>query len=140
MRGLELGADDYVSKPFSPRELVARVKALLRRYDAPGRSLTVKVGDLEVDSAAMTLTVRGRQQSTTTTEFRLVDHFVRYIGRVFTRDQILDFVWGQEAHVAVRSVDVYVRRVREKIEQDPKNPVYLKTVRGAGYRFDSVKR
>lgn len=138
VRGLEMGGDDYVSKPFSPRELVARVKALLRRYALPARSLPVQVGDLEVDPWAMTLTVRGRQQSTTSTEFRLLDHFVHNIGRAFTRNEILDFVWGEESYVTTRSVDVYVRRIREKIERDPEDPVYLKTVRGVGYRFDSV--
>lgn len=140
VRGLEMGGDDYMTKPFSPRELVARVKALLRRYAPPPRALAVQVGELEVDPGAMTVVVRGKQQSTTSTEFRLLDHFVHNIGRVFTRDEILDFVWGEEAYVTTRSVDVYVRRVREKIERDPENPVYLKTVRGAGYRFDSVER
>lgn len=140
VRGLEMGADDYVSKPFSPRELVARVKAIQRRYAPPARGLPVHVGELEIDPAAMTLTVRGISHATTSTEFRLLEHFVHNIGRVFTRDQILDSVWGEEAYVTRRSVDVYVRRVREKIEKDPENPVYLKTVRGAGYRFDHVDR
>jgi len=135
--GLELGADDYVSKPFSPRELVARVKAVLRRFDAPPSPDPVRVGEIEVDSSAMILTVRGKRHATTATEFRMLDHFVRNRGRVFTRDQILDLVWRDGGHVTPRSVDVYVRRVREKIERDPENPRYLKTVRGAGYRFDS---
>ncbi len=130
IRGLEIGADDYVSKPFSPRELVARVKALLRRYGPPP-AFPVRVGELEVDPLAMTLTIRGKQSATTITEFRLLEHFVRNIGRVFTRDEILDSVWGDTAYVTRRSVDVYVRRVREKIECDPENPAYLKTVRGA---------
>jgi len=133
--GLELGADDYVSKPFSPRELVARVKAVLRRFETPPSPIPMRVGDIEIDSSAMILTVRGKQHSTTATEFRMLEHFVRHRGRVLTRDQILDSVWGDEAYVTPRSVDVYVRRLREKIERDPESPVYLRTVRGAGYRF-----
>lgn len=135
--GLELGADDYVSKPFSPRELVARVKAVLRRFDAPVIPPPVRVGKIEIDPSAMTLTVRGERLSTTATEFRLLNHFVQHVGRVFTRDQLLDSIWRDGGYVTPRSVDVYVRRIREKIERDPENPRYLKTVRGTGYRFDS---
>ncbi len=134
--GLELGADDYVSKPFSPRELVARVKAVLRRFEAPLEPSTLKMGDIEIDTGAMTLTVRGKAVATTATEFRLLDYLARHTGRVFTRDQILDAVWKDTSFVTPRSVDVYIRRVREKIEQDPEEPRYLKTVRGAGYRFE----
>ena len=134
--GLELGADDYVSKPFSPRELVARVKAVLRRFEAPLEPSTLKMGEIEIDAGAMTLTVRGKAVATTATEFRLLDYMARHTGRVFTRDQILDAVWKDTSFVTPRSVDVYIRRVREKIEQDPDEPRYLKTVRGAGYRFE----
>ena len=137
--GLELGADDYIPKPFSPRELVARVKAVLRRFERPLSQSPVLIGDIQIDPGAMTLTVRGEIVSTTATEFRLLDYFVRHIGRVFTRDQLLDSVWRDTAYVTPRSVDVYVRRIREKIEPDPENPRYLKTVRGAGYRFEGVK-
>ena len=137
--GLELGADDYIPKPFSPRELVARVKAVLRRFERPLPPSPLKIGDIEIDPSAMTLTVRGKTVSTTATEFRLLDYFARHAGRVFTRDHLLDSVWRDTAYVTPRSVDVYVRRIREKIEADPEDPRYLRTVRGAGYRFEGPK-
>jgi DNA-binding response OmpR family regulator len=137
--GLELGADDYIGKPFSPRELVARVKAVLRRFERPLPPSPMKVGEVEIDPSAMILTVRGQVVPTTATEFRLLDYFARHAGRVFTRDHLLDSVWRDTAYVTPRSVDVYVRRIREKIEPDPENPRYLKTVRGAGYRFEVPK-
>lgn len=137
--GLEIGADDYVTKPFSPRELVARVRAVLRRFEQPLAPSLVKAGDVEIDSGAMTLFVRGQAVTTTATEFRLLEYLARHPGRVFTRDQLLDAVWRDTAFVTPRSVDVYVRRLREKVERDPEDPRHLKTVRGAGYRFEVPK-
>lgn len=137
--GLELGADDYIPKPFSPRELVARVRAVLRRFERPLAPAIVKAGDVEIDSGGMTLTVRGNLTQTTATEFRLLEYLARHPGRVFTRDQLLDAVWRDTHYVTPRSVDVYVRRIREKIEENPDDPRYLKTVRGAGYRFEIPK-
>jgi two-component system phosphate regulon response regulator PhoB len=137
--GLELGADDYIPKPFSPRELVARVRAVLRRFERPLAPSIVKAGDIEIDSGGMTLMVRGTPTQTTATEFRLLEYLARHPGRVFTRDQLLDAVWRDTHYVTPRSVDVYVRRIREKIEQNPDEPRYLKTVRGAGYRFEVPK-
>jgi DNA-binding response OmpR family regulator len=137
--GLEMGGDDYIPKPFSPRELVARVKAVLRRFERPLSQSPIKVGEIEIDPGAMTLMVRGQPVTTTATEFRLLDYFARHLGRVFSRDQLLDSVWRDTAYVTPRSVDVYVRRIREKIEPDAENPRYLKTVRGAGYRFEAPK-
>jgi two-component system phosphate regulon response regulator PhoB len=137
--GLELGADDYIPKPFSPRELTARVKAVLRRFERPLSPAPMRVGDIEIDPRAMILKVGGSPVTTTATEFRLLEHFARHLGRVFTRDQLLDSVWRDTSYVTPRSVDVYVRRIREKIEPDPESPRYLKTVRGAGYRFEAPK-
>ena len=99
----------------------------------------VQAGNIEIDPGSMTLTVGGTVVATTATEFRLLDYFARHVGRVFTRDQLLDSVWRDTSYVTPRSVDVYVRRIREKIEPDPESPRYLKTVRGAGYRFEVPK-
>jgi two-component system phosphate regulon response regulator PhoB len=140
IRGLEIGADDYITKPFSPRELVARVKAVLRRCEAPPAPAVIRAGELEIDALAMVLTVRGMVITATATEFRLLHYLARHVGRVFTRDQILDAVWKDTAFVSPRSVDVYVRKLRAKIEVDPEQPRYLRTVRGAGYRFESPKK
>ncbi len=137
--GLELGADDYITKPFATRELVARVKAVLRRFERPSTPTVISFEEVVIDANAMQLTVRGELTTTTATEFRLLDYLARHPGRVFSRDHLLDAVWGDARFVTPRSVDVYVRRIREKIEVDAENPRYLKTVRGAGYRFEIPK-
>lgn len=136
VQGLEQGADDYITKPFATRELVARVKAVLRRFERPTTPVVTSFEDVVIDANAMQLRVRGEITTTTATEFRLLDYLARHPGRVFSRDRLLDAVWGDARFVTPRSVDVYVRRIREKIEIDPENPRYLKTVRGAGYRFE----
>jgi two-component system phosphate regulon response regulator PhoB len=137
--GLEMGADDYITKPFATRELVARVKAVLRRFERPTTPAVIRFEEIIIDANAMQLTVRGELTTTTATEFRLLDFLARHPGRVFSRDHLLDSVWGDARFVTPRSVDVYVRRIREKIEVDPENPRYLQTVRGAGYRFELPK-
>jgi len=136
--GLEVGADDYVTKPFSPRELVARIRALLRRTESIGtEDRPLQVGNLHIDPGSYRVVREGEPISLTALEFRLLYFLASKPNRVFTRDQLLDRVWGTERFVTPRSVDVYVRRLREKIEADPQNPTYLKTLRGAGYLFES---
>jgi two-component system, OmpR family, alkaline phosphatase synthesis response regulator PhoP len=136
--GLEMGADDYVSKPFSPRELVARVKALLRRTEPSGveRDDSIAVGNLSIDPSSYRVLRLGRPVSLSTLEFRLLHYLASHPNKVFSRDRLLDAVWGTERFVTPRSVDVYIRRLREKIESDPQNPEHLKTVRGTGYLFE----
>jgi two-component system phosphate regulon response regulator PhoB len=133
--GLQL-ADDYIAKPFSPLELVARVQAVLRRSDKQQSPSRLTVGDLELDCESMTVQVRGQMVSVTAMEFRLLAHLAQNIGKAFRRDQLLDAVWDAR-FVTPRTVDVHVRRLREKIEPQPETPRYLQTVRGKGYRLVS---
>ncbi len=137
--GLELGADDYVTKPFGVRELVARVRAVLRRQereesatDSPG-SFTFR--GLHIDFASCTVTVNGKKVELSAREFKLLQFLAGRPGRVYSRDQLLDRVWGDEAFVEPRTVDVHISRLRAAIEPDKENPRYVLTVRGMGYKF-----
>jgi two-component system, OmpR family, response regulator MtrA len=134
--GLELGADDYVAKPFQPPELVARVRAVLRRGEAASPPATLRVGDLEIDEAAFRVTRDGVELNLTATEFRLLCELARRPGMVFTREMLLDQVWGYEYLGDARLVNVAVQRLRAKIEADPAHPALISTVRGVGYRFE----
>jgi phosphate regulon transcriptional regulator PhoB len=138
--GLEMGADDYMTKPFSPRELAARVKAVLRRFtEKPVIEKIMKIGDIEIDRERYTVTIRGKSVKLSATEFKLLLFLAERRGKVFSRDQLLDAVWRDEAFVEPRTVDVHIRRLRSNIEADPANPRYIKTLRGIGYLFNEEK-
>ncbi len=134
--GLEIGADDYVVKPFSPRELVARVKAVLRRQEqALGKTEVIEVAGLRLDSRTHEATLHGRSIQLSALEFKLLHFLASQPRRVFSREQLLDNVWGRDRFVTPRTVDVHIRRIREKIETQEGVPHYVQTVRGSGYRF-----
>ncbi len=138
--GLELGADDYITKPFGMRELIARVKAVLRRAtpksDEPERK-RVEVGDLVIDESRHIVGLAGKRIDLSPKEFSLLQLLASHPDQVFTRQQLLDRVWGLDAYVEERTIDVHVRWLREKIESDPSTPTKLLTVRGFGYKFSS---
>ncbi len=131
--GLELGANDYIVKPFFVRELIARVKIQFRSQAAPPR--TMKSGGLELDRTSCSVTLNGGELTLTATEFRLLEFLMSRPGVVFNREQLLDSVWGHDRAVTDRTVDVYILRLRQKVESDPANPTYIRSVRGFGYCF-----
>jgi DNA-binding response OmpR family regulator len=134
--GLEIGADDYVTKPFSPRELVARIRAILRRVDRqddPGDR--IEVGEVSIDVARMRVAVAGRIVDLTPTEFQLLTALARQPGRIFTRSQLLDSIHGLAFESYERAIDAHVKNLRRKLEDDPARPRYVLTVYGVGYRF-----
>jgi two-component system, OmpR family, alkaline phosphatase synthesis response regulator PhoP len=137
--GLELGADDYVVKPFSPRELVARIKAVLRRKEPPAERLEhIQLADFSIDTGTRQVLVRGRRVELSALEFKLLHFLASHPQRVFSRERLLDEVWGRDRFVTPRTVDVHIRRVREKIEKHPDRPRFVQTIRGTGYRFAST--
>jgi two-component system, OmpR family, response regulator RegX3 len=135
--GLELGADDYITKPYSPRELVARVRAVLRRgHDADPLPPTLEAGRVRMDVERHVVTVEGDEVRLPLKEFELLEIFLRNPGRVLTRSQLIDRVWGADYVGDTKTLDVHVKRLRAKIEPDPASPRYLVTVRGLGYKYD----
>src|SRR5262249_9867310 len=134
--GLEIGGDDYMTKPFSPRELIARVKAHLRREEMDAEPSTLNLGPFRLDRTGRRVFLSERELGLTSTEFNLLEFFLLHPGRAYSRDQLLESVWGQQHYVTPRTVDVHVRRLREQIEEQPDSPKYLTTVRGFGYRFE----
>ena len=136
--GLELGADDYVTKPFNVRELIARIRAVLRRYEGRQQielSETFAFQGLSVNFGSCTVAVDGKKVDLSSREFKLLKFFTGHPGRVYSRDQLLDYVWGDEAFVEPRTVDVHISRLRASVEKDKEKPKYILTVRGLGYKF-----
>ena len=137
--GLELGADDYVTKPFSTAELLARIRAVLRRggdVEVPNASV-IEIGTIRIDLDRHTISVNAEEISMPLKEFELLEYLMRNSGRVLTRGQLMDRVWGSNYHGDGKTLDVHIKRIRSKIEPDPASPIYLTTVRGLGYRFES---
>jgi two-component system phosphate regulon response regulator PhoB len=134
--GLEIGGDDYMTKPFSPRELIARVKAHLRRGEMDADSPVLEIGPFRLDRTGRRVFLGERTLTLTSTEFNLLEYFLTHPGRAYSRDQLLDAVWGEQRYVTPRTVDVHVRRLREHIEDHPDSPKFLTTIRGFGYRFE----
>lgn len=139
--GLEMGADDYVVKPFSPRELVARIRAVLRRQDrSPAEPNVIETRDVRLDARTREAVVRGRSIELSALEFKLLHFLASHPRLIFTRESLLDEVWGRDRFVTPRTVDVHIRRLREKVEVQPERPQLLQTVRGSGYRFVQAGR
>jgi two-component system response regulator RegX3 len=138
--GLELGADDYVTKPYSSRELLARIKAVLRRHvpSDEGDDALLKSGHLMLDADRHTLTVNGTMTAIPLKEFELLEYLMRNAGRVLTRGQIIDRIWGSDYFGDTKTLDVHIKRIRSRIEVDPANPELILTVRGLGYRFEDA--
>jgi two-component system response regulator RegX3 len=136
--GLELGADDYVTKPYSKAELVARIKAVLRRQgdSESGEGSLISAGPVKIDVERHQVKINEELISLPLKEFELLEFLVRNSGRVLTRTQLIDRVWGSDYFGDTKTLDVHVKRLRAKIEQDPANPVYIQTIRGLGYKFE----
>ncbi|MFN4032925.1 MAG: winged helix-turn-helix domain-containing protein [Fimbriimonadales bacterium] len=136
VRGFELGGDDYIVKPFSMVELIARIRSILRRSQ-PAPTPRIQFGEVAIDLEARRVYRAGEEVPMTPKEYALLTLLATHPGKVFTRDQLLDYVWGLGTYVSPRTVDVHIRWLRSKVEPDPRNPRYIQTVRGSGYRFEA---
>ena len=138
--GLEIGADDYITKPFSSRELLARVKAMLRRIGSVDtKSVILEIGPVRVDTERHTVSVDGLDQSLPLKEFDLLVYLMQNAGRVLTRVQLIDRIWGSDYFGDTKTLDVHVKRLRSRIEKDAANPKFIQTIRGLGYKFENIK-
>jgi two-component system response regulator RegX3 len=138
--GLEIGADDYITKPFSSRELLARVKAILRRTgNVDVKSVILEIGPVRVDTERHTVSVEGVDQTLPLKEFDLLVYLMQNAGRVLTRVQLIDRIWGSDYFGDTKTLDVHVKRLRSRIEKDAANPKFIQTIRGLGYKFENVK-
>lgn len=145
VHGLEMGADDYITKPFSPKELVARIKAIIRRTetqkpllnDTEGKGAILKIKDIIIDKEKYSITLGDLRIKLSATEFKLLLYLAERPKKVFSREQLLDAVWGDDIYIEPRTIDVHIRRIRSKVEKNPDDPQYLKTMRGVGYFFDA---
>ncbi len=139
--GLELGADDYITKPYSSRELIARIRAVLRRNsdvsDSPDSNSAFTVGPVSLDTESHIITINGKVAQFPLKEFELLEYLMRNAGRVLTRIQIIDRVWGSDYVGDTKTLDVHIKRLRAKIEEDPANPIHIQTVRGLGYKMEN---
>ena len=142
--GLELGADDYVTKPYSSRELIARIKAVLRRNSSDAEAADTSdihtAGPIKIDTAKHQVTLNGSSITLPLKEFELLEYLVRNAGRVLTRSQLIDRVWGGDYFGDTKTLDVHIKRLRSKIEADPANPVLIQTIRGLGYKLENLER
>lgn len=140
IRGLGLGADDYITKPFSTAELVARVKAHLSRYERLSskeeKSEHIKIRGLDIDKVSRRVLINGKEVILTTKEFDLLTYLASNTNRVFTKDELFEKIWGMDSQGDLATVTVHIRKIREKIEEDPSNPQYIETIWGVGYRFE----
>ncbi len=138
--GLEIGADDYITKPFSSRELTARIKAILRRVGGVEEKTSIlEIGPVRIDTERHTVTIDGQEQSLPLKEFDLLVYLMQNSGRVLTRAQLIDRIWGSDYFGDTKTLDVHVKRLRSRVEKDAANPKHIMTIRGLGYKFENVK-